>query len=105
MTAIETKKITFKLRLPTNKPNSDGTMYTRETARRLYEDLKKHDSIPVGFPIYGNEYLRVDIPKSFETKLIEEEGELYLVGCGLMPYVETDLKEDHTIYEIYTGEE
>ena len=104
MTAIETKKITFKLRLPTNKPNSDGTMYTRETARKMYENLKNCDSLPVGFPIYGNEYLRVDIPKSFGTKLVEEDGELYLVGSGFMPYVEPDLKEDHTIYEFYMEE-
>lgn len=104
MTAIETKNITFKLRLPTNKLNSDGTMYTRETAQKMYEDLKNCDSLPVGFPIYGNEYLRVDIPKSFGTKLVEEDGELYLVGSGLIPYHEPDIKEDHTIYEFHMEE-
>lgn len=101
---MRTKEITFKLRLPTNKPNSDGTMYTRKTAQKMYENLKNCDSLPVGFPIYGNEYLRVDIPKSFDTKLVEENGELYLVGYGLIPYTEPVLKENHTIYELETNE-
>ena len=56
---MRTKEITFKLRLPTNKPNSDGTMYTRETAQKMYENLKNCDSLPVGFPIYGNEYSKI----------------------------------------------
>lgn len=102
---MRTKEITFKLRLPTNKPNSDGTMYTRKTAQKMYENLKNCDSLPVGFPIYGNEYLRVDIPKSFGTKLVEEDGELYLVGSGLIPYTEPVLKENHTIYEFYIEED
>lgn len=102
---MRTKEITFKLRLPTNKPNSDGTMYTRKTARKIYENLKNCDSLPVGFSIYGNEYLRVDIPKSFDIKLVEEDGELYLVGSGLIPYTEPVLKENHTIYEFYIEED
>lgn len=102
---MRTKEITFKLRLPINKPNSDGTMYTRETARKMYENLKNCDSFPVGFPIYGNEYLRVDIPKSFDTKLVEEDGELYLVGSGLIPYTKPVLRENHTIYEFYIEED
>ena len=79
---LDNIKVTFKSKLPINKPDGNGVMYTREAIIKAYEEVRNRGSLPIEFPNDEGEFVPIGIAQ--ELKLIEEDGSMYVTGCGLI---------------------
>lgn len=79
---LDNIKVTFKSKLPINKPDGNGVMYTREAIIKAYEEAKNRGSLPIEFPNDEGEFVPIGIAQ--ELELIEEDGNMYVTGCGLI---------------------
>lgn len=79
---LENIEVTFKCKLPINKPDGNGIMYTQEAITKAYEEAKNRDSLPIEFPNDEGEFVPIGIAQ--ELELIEEDGNMYVTGCGLI---------------------
>lgn len=77
---LDNIKVTFKSKLPINKPDGNRVMYTREAIIKAYE--RNRGSLPIEFPNDEGEFVPIGIAQ--ELKLIEEDGNMYVTGCGLI---------------------
>lgn len=102
MIVIKAKRVVFKLMFLGNKPNINKTICTEEASQKIYKDFENNDSLLVNLPFRCGEHI-ADIP----VKLVEENGEIYLLGSGELPFEDPNLiiEEDHTIYDFYIEEE
>lgn len=79
---LENIEVTFKSKLPINEPDGNGVMYTRDAIIKAYEEAKNRDSLPIEFPNDEGKFMSIGIAK--ELELIEENGNMYVTGCGLI---------------------
>ena len=79
---LDNIKVTFKSKLPINEPDGNGVMYTRDAIIKAYEEAKNRDNLPIEFPNDKGEFIPIGITKGLE--LIEENGNMYVTGCGLI---------------------
>ena len=79
---LENIEVIFRIKLPVNKPDGNGVIYTEEAIRNAYESAQNRDSLPIEFINNKGEFLLIGNTQGL--KLIEENGELYVVGCGLI---------------------
>ena len=77
---LENIEVTFKMKLPIDEPDGNGTIYTREAIIKAYEEAKNRKELPIEFPNDKGEFILVGITQ--EIELIEEDGELYATGSG-----------------------
>lgn len=79
---LDNIKVTFKSKLPINEPDGNGVMYTQEAITKAYEEVRNRGSLPIEFPNDEGEFVPIGIAQ--ELKLIEEDGNMYVTGCGLI---------------------
>lgn len=77
---LDNIKVTFKSKLPINEPNSNGVMYVRDAVIKAYEEARNR--VLIEFPNDEGEFVPIGIAQ--ELELIEEDGNMYVTGCGLI---------------------
>lgn len=77
---LDNIKVTFKSKLPINEPDGNGVMYTREAIIKAYEEAKNR--VMIEFSNVEGEFVPIGIAQ--ELELIEEDGNMYVTGCGLI---------------------
>lgn len=77
---LDNIKVTFKSKLPINEPNSNGVMYTRDAVIKAYEEARNR--VLIEFSNVEGEFVPIGIAQ--ELELIEEDGNMYVTGCGLI---------------------
>lgn len=79
---LENIEVTFKCRVPVNKPDGNGVVYKQEAIKKAYEDIQDRGSLAIEFPNDKGEFIPVGVIHKLEA--IEEDGEMYITGCGLI---------------------
>lgn len=94
---LENIKVTFKCGLPINEPDGNGVMYTQEAIRNAYKDIQNRGGLPIEIPNDKGEFVPVGVTQ--ELELIEEDGKMYISGCGLIFHggTEENVKIDNKI--------
>lgn len=77
---LDNIKVTFKSKLPINEPNRNGIMYTRDAVIKAYEESRNR--VLIEFSNVEGEFVPIGIAQ--ELELIEEDGNMYVTGCGLI---------------------
>lgn len=75
-------EVTFKSKLPVDEPDENGTMYTREAILKAYKKVQNCKGLPIELPNDKGEFIPVGVTQ--ELELIEEDGEMHIIGCGLI---------------------
>lgn len=79
---LENIEVTFKSKLPINEPDGNGTNYTREAIIKAYEEARNRSDLPIEFPNDEGKFVPIGIAQ--EIELTEEDGEMYIVGRGMI---------------------
>lgn len=92
---LDNIKVTFKSKLPINEPNSNGVMYTRDAVIKAYEEARNR--VLIEFSNVECEFVPIGIAQ--ELELIEEDGNMYVTGCGLIYHggTEENVEMENTI--------
>lgn len=77
---LDNIKVTFKSKLPINEPNRNGIMYTRDAVIKAYEESRNR--VLIEFSNVEGKFVPIGIAQ--ELELIEEDGNMYVTGCGLI---------------------
>ena len=77
----ENIKIKFEIPLKVDRPDLNGTIYTREAIKNAFKNVK---DVPIG--IYNDEGCFIPIGVSQEVELIENENNFFVKGIGLVFY-------------------
>ena len=79
---LENIEVTFKSKLPINEPEGNGTNYTREAIIKAYEEARNRSDLPIEFPNDKGEFILIG--SVHEIELIEDDGEMYVEGSGII---------------------
>lgn len=93
---LDNIKVTFKSKLPINEPNSNGVMYTRDAVIKAYEETRNR--VLIEFSNVEGKFVPIGIAQ--ELELIEEDGNMYVTGCGELIYhggTEENVEMENTI--------
>ena len=85
---LENIEVTFKKKLPINKPDGNGIMYTKEAIRNAYKEVQSRNGLPIELPNDKGEFIQIGIVNRIE--LIEDDGEMYVKGHGIIYYGGTE---------------
>lgn len=75
----ENIKVRFEIPFNVNKPDLNGTIYTKEAIKNAYKDVT---NIPIG--IHDNEGRFIPLGISQEMELIESGDDIIIKGIGLI---------------------
>ena len=79
---FENIEVTFKKKLPINKPDGNGIMYTKEAIKNAYKEAQSRNGLPIEFPNDKGEFILIG--SVHEIELIEDDGEMYIEGSGII---------------------
>ena len=79
---LENIEVTFKKKLPINKPDGNGIMYTKEAIKNAYKEAQGRTGLPIEFPNDKGEFILIG--SVHEIELIEDDGEMYIEGSGII---------------------
>lgn len=89
----ENIEVTFKIPIPVDKPDLNGRIYSKESIRNAYKNVK---DIPIEIPCNDGWFLPIGVAQKVE--LIEDENGMYITGVGLVWHGGTEesveIKED-----------
>lgn len=99
---LENIEVTFKKKLPINEPDGNGIMYTKEAIQNAYKEAQSRNGLPIEFLNDKGEFIPVGVTQ--ELELIEEDGEMYISGCGLIFHggTEENVKIDNKIVSSFS---
>lgn len=75
----ENIEVTFKILIPVDKPDLNDVIYSKETIRNAYKNVK---DIPIEISNDKGEFLPIGVCQ--EAELIEDENGMHIKGVGVI---------------------
>ena len=85
---LEDIEVTFKKKLPINESDGNGIMYTKEAIKNAYKEAQSCNGLPIEFPNDNGEFILIGVVHGID--LVEENGEMYIKGSGIIYRGETE---------------
>lgn len=76
---MRTENIEVTFKIPVDKPDLNGVIYSKEAIRNAYKNVK---NIPIEMPNNDGEFFPIGVAQ--EVELIEDENGMYITGVGIV---------------------